>query len=107
LVAIASLCRDLATSGGWRCVPIENPVSPGPIFFYTRVKSSAATTVEHRWYRGDQLRQVIELRIHPNAIDGYRTYSRTTLDTTGTGDWRVELRTKDGALLHEERFVVR
>jgi hypothetical protein len=29
------------------------------------------------------------------------------LTVDGTGDWRVELRSRDGALLHEERFAVR
>jgi hypothetical protein len=49
----------------------------------------------------------VELPIHANITAGYRTYSRNTVDNQGAGDWRVELRTKDGALLHEERFVVR
>ena len=113
LVAAAQLCRDLSTggsrgsSGDWHCVPPSLPVGPGSLFFYTRLKSPTVTTVEHRWYRGDRLRQVVELPILANTIDGYRTYSRNTVDNRGTGDWRVELRTKDGVLLHEERFVVR
>ena len=27
------------------------------MFFYTQVKSATATTIEHRWYQGDRLRQ--------------------------------------------------
>jgi hypothetical protein len=73
--------------------------------FYTRLKSPVDTTVEHRWYRGGQLRQTRKLSIRTNTGTGYRTYSRLTVD--GTGDWRVELRSRDGALLHEERFAVR
>ena len=34
-------------------------------------------------------------------------YSRTTVDAKGGGDWRVEVKTKDGTLIHEERFTVR
>jgi len=107
-VATAQLCRDLSTrSGDWRCVAPTLPVGPGPLVFYTRVKSSTVTTVQHRWYRDDRLRQAVELPIRANTTVGYRTYSRQTVDNRGAGDWRVELRTKDGVLLHEERFVVR
>ncbi len=106
-VAAARLCTNLSTSGGWTCVPAGLPVAPGSLFFYTRVKSPAATTVQHRWYRGDRLHQVVELAIRPNTTEGFRTYSRDTIDDRGPGDWRVELRTGNGVLLHEERFAVR
>ena len=46
-------------------------------------------------------------RFVPVRTEGYRTYSRNTVDQQSTGDWRVELRTNDGILLHEERFAVR
>jgi hypothetical protein len=113
LVATAQLCRELSTggrrgsAGDWQCVPPGLPVDPGPLFFYTRLKSATETRVQHRWYRGDRLRQVVELPIRPNTTDGYRTFSRNTVDDQGAGNWRVELRTIDGVLLHEERFVVR
>jgi Protein of unknown function (DUF2914)/Tetratricopeptide repeat len=112
-VAVAQLCTELSTGGSasapgaWRCHPPSFPVGPGRLFFYTRVKSPRDITVQHRWLRGDDLRQAVELRIRPNPTDGYRTYSRQTVDNRGVGDWRVELRTQDGILLHEERFVVR
>jgi hypothetical protein len=82
-------------------------VGPGPLFFYTRLKSGTAATIQHRWYVGERLHQVVELPIRANTTDGYRTYSRTTIDNRGTGEWRVELRTLNGVLLHEEHFVVR
>ena len=113
VVAAAQLCRNLSTGGSrdsssdWHCVPPSLPVGPGSLFFYTRLKSPTVTTVQHRWYRGDHLRQVVELPIRANTLGGYRTYSRNTVDNQGAGDWRVELRTRDGVLLHEERFVVR
>jgi hypothetical protein len=106
LVATAQLCTNLSTRD-WHCVPPGLPVSPGPLVFYTRLKSSTVTTIQHRWYRDDRLRQAVELPIRANTTAGYRTYSRQTVDNRGTGNWRVELRTKDGVLLHEERFVVR
>jgi hypothetical protein len=112
-VADAQICRDLSTaasrgsSGDWRCDRPSLPVAPGLLFFYTRVKSATDTTIQHRWYWGDQLRQVVELQVRASPTEGYRTFSRNTIDTLSGGDWRVELRTKDGILLHEERFVVR
>ena len=77
------------------------------MFFYTRVKSATAITIEHRWYQGDRLRRAVRLRIEANPGAGYRTYSRTTISSERAGDWRVELRSADGTMLHEERFTVR
>ena len=105
-MAEAQLCRRLSTSD-WRCDPVSSPVNRGSLFFYTRVRASSNTTVEHRWYRDDRLRQSVELRIQASPGSGYRTYSRQTVNAENAGNWRVELRTKDGSLLHEERFVVR
>jgi hypothetical protein len=109
VVAVAELCRTLSTRGpgGWRCVPPEHPLSPGPLVFYTRLRTPTGVTVQHRWYRGDRVHRVVDLRIGANALEGYRTYSRNTVDALGKGDWRVELTTRDGTVLHEERFVVR
>jgi cytoskeletal protein RodZ len=105
-MAEAQLCRRLSTRD-WRCDPVSSPVAPGPLFFYTRVKAAQNTTIEHRWYREDRLRQSVELRIRASPGSGYRTYTRQTVTAENAGNWRVELRTKDGSLLHEERFLVR
>jgi hypothetical protein len=105
-IAEAQLCRRLSTRD-WRCDQVSSPVSPGLLFFYTRVNASNTTTVEHRWYRDDRLSQSVELRIQASPGSGYRTYSRRTVTAENGGNWRVEVRTKDGSLLHEERFVVR
>ena len=106
-VAEVQLCRDrqgAPGSGAWRCDPASRPAAPGRLVFYTRLKSPRDTNVQHRWYQGDRLRQNVELMIRANPGSGYRTYSRSTVTT---GEWRVELRSHDGALLHEERFTVR
>ncbi len=103
-VVAAHLCTALRQ---WRCEAADNHVPPGPMFFYTQVKSATATTIEHRWYQGDRLRLAVQLRIQPNPGAGYRTYSRHTISSERAGDWRVELRSADGAVLHEERFTVR
>ena len=72
---------------------------------YTRVRSANDAEVVHRWYRGDTLLRSATLKIAANATEGYRTYSRQTVDRGA--DWRVEVRSADGELLHEQRFVVR
>ena len=103
-VAAARLCTALKA---WRCEAADSQVRPGPMFFYTQLKSPTATTVEHRWYQGDRLRRAMQLRVDANPGAGYRTYSRHTISSESAGDWRVELRSADGTVLHEERFTVR
>jgi Protein of unknown function (DUF2914)/Tetratricopeptide repeat len=111
-VITAQLCKGpsfsaVSGSGGdWRCDSAGETVSAGPLVFYTRLKSSNDTTIQHRWYHGDRLQQQVELQIRANPAMGYRTYSRHSVKERSPGDWKVELRGKDGALLHEERFVV-
>jgi hypothetical protein len=109
VVAIAELCRTLSTGGpgGWRCVRAQSPVTPGPLVYYTRVKSVADTTVRHQWSRGGRVHRIVPLRIRANAVDGYRTYSRQTVNAGASGEWSVTLTTSDGSVLHEERFIVR
>ena len=105
-LATAQLCQTFSTSGGlWQCDPATDSVARGPIVLYTRVRSLRDAAVVHRWYRGDVLRQSVKLMTRANATEGYRTYSRQTVDS-GT-DWRVEVRSADGDLLHEQRFAVR
>jgi hypothetical protein len=103
-LATVELCRTLSTRGEWRCDAAGNTVAPGPLVFYTRVRTPRNTAVVHRWYRGDELRETRRLTIRTNPDPGYRTYSRHTVDE---GDWRVEARTAEGDLLHERRFAVR
>jgi hypothetical protein len=104
VVVRASLCADL---DDWLCDPADRPVPPGPLFFYTQVKSTTATTIQHRWFHHDRLYQAVDLQVHANRSAGYRTFSRNHMKSDSAGDWRVELRGADGALLHEERFTVR
>jgi hypothetical protein len=109
-VTSARLCRVLSTStssGDWQCTPPRRPVEAGLLSFYTRVRSTTNTTVQHRWYRGDRLYQSRDLRIGANAESGYRTFSRYRMSAESRGRWRVELRSADGMLLHEEQFEVR
>jgi DUF2914 family protein/tetratricopeptide repeat protein len=99
----ARLCADV---DDFLCDPADRPVPPGPLFFYTEVKSTSATTIQHRWYRDNRLYQSVQLRVPASPRVGYRTFSRNTMTGESAGSWRVELRTEDGVLLHEERFSV-
>jgi len=106
-VSEIALCRELTTGSRWQCTPAVSPVQPSTLFFYTRVKSATDRVVEHRWYRGDRLIKSIDRPVRASPREGYRTYSRTTVDAKGGADWRIEVKTKDGTLIHEERFTVR
>lgn len=99
----ARVCSRLSTAGRWTCEAVSGSTGAGTLFFYTRLTSPSNAIVEHRWYEGERLRQTVELRVSANAGSGYRTFSR---QTTRAGDWRVELRAKDGTVLREERFTV-
>jgi hypothetical protein len=104
-VITAQVCRTFSASGStWRCDPVGHSAAPGSMVLYTRIKSARETAVLHRWYHGDTLRQSVMLKIEANATEGYRTYSRLTVDE---GDWRLEVRSADGQLLREQRFTVR
>ncbi len=103
-LSTALLCETFVISGNdWRCDPPGDVVHSGPLVLYTRVRSPRDATVVHQWYRAGSLRQSRELMIRANATEGYRTYSRQTVDP---GDWRVEVRTEEN-LLYEWRFAVR
>ena len=105
-VVSAQVCRSLSRTGAWECETATGTQAPGTMYFYTRVASAGDTVVEHRWYRGDLLHQRVQLRIRANQ-SGFRTYSRTTVGPDRAGNWKVELRSSDGQVLHEEVFSVR
>ena len=99
----ARLCTSLSAS--YQCQAAGETVAPGRLTYYTRLIVPQDTRVVHRWYRGDELRQAVRLEV-PARKQGYRTFSRSTVYMTD-GEWRVELRTLDGRLLHTQRFRVR
>jgi hypothetical protein len=86
---------------------VRGSSEPGAFTFYTRLRTDADTTVEHRWYREGRLHQSVTLSVGANPGTGFRTYSRVTVSPARAGPWRVELRAADGTRLHEESFVVR
>ncbi len=105
-ILTAQLCRELTTSGAWTCTPAAPPLSPGRLYYFTRVEVPKATAIEHRWYHGNALVQSVTLQVRPNSGAGFRTFSRQTVDTRRAGDWRVEVRVPGGAVLAQERFAI-
>ena len=100
------LCKTFSTRGErWTCDLADDPAARGRIVLFTRVKSPRNTTVVHRWYQGDALRQSVRLGTRASVTDGYRTYSQLTISSPG--NWRVEVRSEDGDLLFEKSFAVR
>jgi hypothetical protein len=99
----AQLCTSL--SAAYACEAAGTTVRPGRLAFYTRLIAVQNTSVVHRWYRGTELRQTVRLDV-PARRQGFRTFSRATVSAS-EDEWRVELRTRDGRLLHTERFTVR
>jgi hypothetical protein len=104
----AQLCQALARRGSpdWQCTSADGDLQPGTLFFYTRLLAGVNTTVEHRWYRGGRVHQVMRLRVAAIPGSGYRTFSSNTVSAERAGEWRVELRAEDGTILQEQRFVV-
>jgi hypothetical protein len=104
-VTHAELCRTFSTRrGAWQCTPAGDVVAPGPLVLYTRIATPRQAAITHHWYRGETSRQSVRLTVHPNGTAGYRTYTRQTVTP---GEWRVEVRSAAGDLLHETRFTVR
>jgi hypothetical protein len=105
----AQLCRALERTGSpdWQCTPATDEGPPGTFTFYTRLLTTTATIVEHRWYRNDRVHQSMRLRVSASPGAGYRTFSVTTVSPERAGEWKVELRAADGSVLHETRFFVR
>ena len=105
----AQLCSALEKKGSpdWQCASVNGDPQPGTYIFYTRLLTKADTTVEHRWYRGERVHQVMRLRVAASPGSGYRTFSSNTISPERAGNWRVELRGADGTLLREEHFVIR
>lgn len=105
----AQLCTALARRGSpdWQCTLAGSDLRPGTLFFYTRLLTGGNTIVEHRWYRGERVHQVMRLRLAATPDSGYRTFSSNTVSAERAGEWKVELRAADGTVLQEQRFVIR
>ena len=114
VVVEGAVCTRLvpeATAGvappSWGCVSVADVIPPGPVFFYTRIRSPTDVVVTHRWFHDGALEHEIDLEIGANHGPGYRTFSMRPGGSQQRGAWRVELRSKNQELLLAEEFVVR
>jgi hypothetical protein len=105
-VTDARLCGELSTEAGWTCTAPQAPFGGGRLYFLTRLDVPETMQVEHRWLHGGEVVQSVRLRVQAVGRPGYRTYSRQTIDAARSGEWRIELRGPDGAVLAEQRIDV-
>lgn len=105
-LATSDVCQSFSpASAAWRCEPAPDVARPGPLVLYTRVRAPRDTVIFHRWYRGDDLVRTARLTVRANPSEGYRTYSRQTVQAGS--DWRMTVVTSDGETLFERRITVR
>ena len=72
------------------------------VFCFTRIVGASDTaSVKHVWYRGDTL--VAERRL-PVRSSHWRTWSAQVMREQWRGEWRVEVRTAEGALLASKKL---
>ena len=114
VVVEGAVCTRLVTETtagaappSWGCVSAADIIPPGPVFFYTRIRSPTDAVVTHRWFHDGTLEHEIDLQIGANRGPGYRTYSMRPGGSRQRGAWRVELRSKNQDLLLAEEFLVR
>jgi hypothetical protein len=109
MVMSAAVCSDLVRRGtpDWDCTRVAGATPPRMLTFYNRLTAASPTTIEHRWYFEGRLHQTMKLAVPAAQGAGYRTYSRNTVTPERAGEWKVEVRTSDGQVLQEERFLVR
>ena len=81
--------RLCATLDDWLCEPADRPVPAGMLFYFTQVTSTAATTIQHRWYRDNRLMKSVDLPILPKPDVGYRSFSRYSMDRDSAGSDRT------------------
>jgi hypothetical protein len=78
------------------------PVDVGEVFCWSSVTGAAGTTIQHVWIHGDMEFAVSQ------EIGGspWRTWSSKTIPPEWAGEWRVEIRDRDGNLLDTMPFTV-
>jgi hypothetical protein len=74
------------------------------VYAWTLVEGGAGeTTLHHVWIHGDIERADLELRVGGSP---WRTWSNKAIPPEWSGDWRVEIRDANGAVLDTVRFTV-
>lgn len=75
------------------------------LYCFTRLEKEGegASTVKHRWYRGDEKVWESEL---PVKGEKWRTYSKRPIDKSSVGNWRVEAVDPSGKVLKVVQFKI-
>jgi len=80
------------------------PVGTERVFCFTRIDGAQGETeITHNWYYKGALKASVVL---PVRTSEWRTWSSKTLLPEWTGDWMVEVLSKDGAPLESLIFFV-
>lgn len=80
------------------------PAEIGRLYYFTEVaEAGSPQEILHVWTWHDRNVSEISLTVQGRR---FRTWSYKTIPPTWTGQWRVEARTPEGAVLSSESFVV-
>ncbi len=80
------------------------PADVGQLICFTKILgASEETSVEHIWFHEGTERARVRLTVRSPA---WRTWSSKQIQTSWTGDWKVEIRDSAGNLLDKLRFRV-
>ncbi len=102
-VAEAMVCQEVVDR-----MPVGSaeviPAGTQRVYCYTRIAGAQAETeITHNWYYQGNLKASVVL---PVRNDNWRTWSSKTLLPEWTGEWMVEVLSKDGTPLESVVFVV-
>jgi hypothetical protein len=76
----------------------------GTVYAWTKVSGPKdGGEIHHVWFKGDEQMSDITLKVGGSP---WRTYSKKTLGDKSQGDWRVEVRDGNGAVLETLKFKV-
>jgi hypothetical protein len=78
------------------------PADVGELYVWTRVTGAGGTTMQHVWmHDGNEYPVAIAVGGSP-----WRTWSSKVIPTEWAGEWTVEIRAQDGAVLETLSFTV-
>lgn len=104
LTVEAKLCKNLQNRE-----PVDLTdtfkIADGQVITFSRVTGGAGSEIHHVYFLGDKQLDDITLKVKTSP---FRTNSRKTLraDAGMVGDWRVEVRDANGAVLETLKFKV-
>lgn len=98
--------RDVVASAIENREPVEvtAPIaaSVGQLFYFTEIEGGPAT-IKHVWIWEGRIMATVTLELRSPR---FRTWSSKRIQPEWTGQWKVEARTSDGAVLSSQEFVI-